>query len=175
MRVVRYLQHWLGDTGARLQGTEFVPVMHPIRQGADTLPWAALVSAIAQRCDTWLPKKSPRGRRPVPLRVLCARELRKHARGAADEESCHRLRTDCAVMSACGLPDSQGNPAQAPFVLPETRCAFRSRLDEPRMDALIAIQAAGAMDAGLGRPAPLVLATLPREQGSQRVTDAPTL
>jgi hypothetical protein len=36
MRLVRYLQHWLRGTGARLQVTDFVPVMHPIRQWADT-------------------------------------------------------------------------------------------------------------------------------------------
>ena len=49
MRFGRYLQHWLGGTGARLQVTDFVPVMHPIRQWADTFPWAALVSAIEQK------------------------------------------------------------------------------------------------------------------------------
>jgi ABC-type branched-subunit amino acid transport system permease subunit len=70
MRVVRYLQHWLGGTGARLQGTDFVPVMHLIRQWADTFPWAALVSAIEHSFATRFPKKSPRGRRPVAVRVL---------------------------------------------------------------------------------------------------------
>jgi hypothetical protein len=70
MRVVRYLQHWLGGTGARLQGTDFVPVMPPIRQWADPLPWAALVRAIEPSVATRFPKKSPRGRRPVAVRVL---------------------------------------------------------------------------------------------------------
>ena len=51
MRVVHYLRHWLGGTGARLQVTDFVPVMHPIRQWADTFPWATLVNAIAQSFD----------------------------------------------------------------------------------------------------------------------------
>jgi len=46
MRLVRYLQHWLSDTGTPLQVTDFVPKTHPIRQWADTFPWAALVSAI---------------------------------------------------------------------------------------------------------------------------------
>ena len=32
MRFVRSLQHGLSGTGARLQVTAFVPVMHPIRQ-----------------------------------------------------------------------------------------------------------------------------------------------
>ena len=70
MPFVRYLQHWLSGTGARLQVTDFVPVMHPIRQWADTFPWAALVRAIEQSFDTRCPTQSPRGRRPVPIRVL---------------------------------------------------------------------------------------------------------
>jgi hypothetical protein len=36
MRFVRYLQHWLGGTRVHLQVIHFVPVMHPIRQWADT-------------------------------------------------------------------------------------------------------------------------------------------
>ena len=46
MRFVRYLQHWLSGTGARLQVTDCVPVMHPIRQWADTFLWVVLVRAI---------------------------------------------------------------------------------------------------------------------------------
>ena len=46
MRLVRYLQHWLGGTGPRLQVTDFVPDAHPIRQWADTFPWPVLVAAI---------------------------------------------------------------------------------------------------------------------------------
>ena len=175
MRFVRYLQHWLSGTGARLQVTDFVPVMHPIRQWADTFPWAALVSAIEQSFDKRFPKKSPRGRRPVPIRVLFALELLKHELGASDEDICHRLRTDFAVMYACGLRDYQVNPSQAHFVLPETLCEFRSRIDEALMDELIAIQAAAAMEEGLVSPAHLVIDTFPSEQGSQRVTDATTL
>jgi hypothetical protein len=106
---------------------------------------------------------------------LFALELLKHELGASDEEICHRLRTDFAVMYACGLREYQVNPAQAHFVLPETLCEFRSRLDEALMDALIAIQAAAAMKAGLVSPAHLVIDTFPCEQGSQRVTDATTL
>jgi hypothetical protein len=175
MRFVRYLQHWLGGTGARLQVTDFVPVLHPIRQWADTFPWAALVSAIEQRFDQRCPKKSPRGRRPVPIRVLCALELLTHALGASDAEICHRLRTDFAVMYACGLRAYQVKPSQAHFVLPETLCEFRSRIDEALMDELMAIQAAAAMEEGLVRPAHLVIETVPSEHGSQRVTDATTL
>lgn len=175
MRFVRYLQHWLGGTGTRLQVTDFVPVIDPIRQWADTLPWAALVSAIEQSFDTRFPKKSPRGRRPVPLRVLFALELLKHELGASDEDICHRVRIDFAVMYACGVREYQVNPSQTHFVLPETLCEFRGRLDEALIDELIAIQAAAAMEEGLVSPAHLVIDTFPCEQGSQRVTDATTL
>jgi Transposase domain (DUF772) len=110
----------------------------------------------------------------VSVRVLLALELLKHALGASDEDICHRLRTDFAIMYACGLREYQVNPAQAHFVLPETLCEFRSRIDEALMDELIAIQAAAAMDEGLVSPAHLVVDTFPAEQGSQRVTDATT-
>ena len=81
MRFVRYLQHWLSGTGARLQVTDFVPVMHPLRQWADTFPWTAFVSAIAHSCETRFPTRSQRGRRPVPIRVLVALEWLTHATG----------------------------------------------------------------------------------------------
>jgi hypothetical protein len=152
-----------------------VPETHPIRQWADTFPWAALVSAIEQSFDTRFPKQAPRGRRPVPIRVLFALELLKHELGASDEDICHRLRTDFAVMYACGLREYQVNPSQAHFVLPETLCEFRGRIDEALTDELIAIQSATAMDEGLVSPAHLVIDTFPSEQGSQRVTDATTL
>ena len=175
MRLVRYLQYWLSGSGTPLQVTDFVPKTHPIRQWADTCPWVALVSAIEQSFDTRFPKKSLRGRRPVPLRVLFALELLKHELGASDEDICHRLRTDFAVMYACGLREYQVNPAPAHFVLPETLCEFRGRIDEALMDELLAIQAAAAMDEGLVSPSHLVIDTFPSEQGSQRVTDATTL
>jgi Transposase domain (DUF772) len=175
MRFVRYLQHWLSGTGVCLQVTDFVPVMHPLRQWADTFPWAALVSAIEQSFAARFPPKPQRGRQPVPIRVLFALELLKHELGASDEDICHRLRTDFAVMYACGLREYQVNPSQAHFVLPETLCEFRGRIDEPLMDDLIAIQAAAAMEEGLVSPAHLVIDTFPSEQGSQRVTDATTL
>lgn len=172
---MRSLQHWLSGTGTRLHVTDFVPEGHPIRQWADTFPWAALVSAIEHSFHTRFPTTSPRGRRPIPIRVLCALELLKHALGASDEDICQRLRTDCAVMDACGLRDSQVNPSQAHFVLPETLGEFRSRIDEALMDELIALQAAAAMEACLVSPAHLVIDTFPCAQGSQRVTDATTL
>ena len=175
MRLGRYLQYWLSGTGAPLHVADFVPKTHPIRQWADTFPWAALVSAIEQSFDTRFPRPSPRGRRPVPIRVLFALELLKHELGASDEDICHRLRTDFAVMYACGLREYQLHPSQAHFVLPETLCEFRGRIDEALMDELIAIQSAAAMDEGLVSSAHLVIDTFPSEQGSQRGTDATTL
>jgi hypothetical protein len=109
------------------------------------------------------------------MRVLLALELLKHALGASDEDIGHRLRTDFAVMDACGLREYHINPAQAHVVLPTTRCEFRGRMDEALRDERIAIQAAGAMAEGLVSPAHLVIDTCPCEQGSQRVTDATTL
>ena len=88
---------------------------------------------------------------------------------------CQRLRTDFAVMYACGLREYQAPRSQAHFVRPETLCEFRRRIDEALMDELMAIQAAAAMAEGLVSPAPLVVDTFPAEQGSQRVTDATTL
>jgi Transposase domain (DUF772) len=175
MGLVRYLQPWVRGTGAPLHVPDFVPHSDPIRQWADTFPWTALIDAIEQSFKHRFPKTSQRGRRPVPIRVLLALELLKHELGASDEAICHRLRTDFAVMYACGLREYHLNPAQAHFVLPTTLCEFRSRLDEALVDTLIAIQAAGAMDEGLVSPAHLVIDTFPCEQGSQRVTDATTL
>ncbi len=59
MRLVRYLQHWLSGTGARLQVADFVPDTHPIRQWADTFPWAALVRAIEQSFAQRFPETIP--------------------------------------------------------------------------------------------------------------------
>ncbi len=175
MGLIRYLQHWLGGAGPRLPVADFVPDTHPLRQWADTFPWAALVTAIEQSWATRFPKRSARGRAAIPIRVLLALELLKHEVGASDEAICHRLRTDFAVMYACGLREYQAPRGQAHFVLPETLCEFRGRLDEALMDELLEIQAAAALDAGLVSPAHLVIDTFPVEQGSQRVTDATTL
>jgi hypothetical protein len=103
-----------------------------------------------------------------------ALELLKHALGASDEESCHRLRTDFAVMYAWGLRASQSNPSQAHFGLSEIRCEFRRRMDEKLVDALIALPAAAAMEERLVSPAHLVIDTFPSEQGSPRGTEATT-
>lgn len=175
MRLIRHLQHWLGGSGPRLRVADIVPTTNSIRQWADTFPWAKMVEAIEQSVARRFPKRSPRGRHPVPTRVLLALELLKHEVGASDEAICERLCTDGAVMYACGIEDVQFGSPQAHFVLPETLAQFRRRLDEALIDELLAIQAAAAMDEGLVSPAHLLVETLPAEQGSQRVTDATTL
>jgi hypothetical protein len=85
------------------------------------------------------------------------------------------LRTDLAVMDACGITAVHVDRTQDHVVLPEVLAQFRRRLDEPLMAELLAIQAAIAMEDGLVSPAHLVVDTLPHERGSQRVNDAATL
>ena len=176
MGIRRYLQHWCTGRGVYLQTAAFVPDTHPIRQWADTFPWEAMVQAVTQSFTRRFPTKRPTGGRPsVSPRVLLALELLKHEVGESDEDVCQRLRTDVAVMYACGLREVHADHSQAHFVLPETLAQFRSRLDQALMDELVAIQAAAAMDEGLVSPAHLLVDTFPSEQGSQRVTDATTL
>ena len=175
MRLFHYLQHWLTGHGTHLQVAAFVPTTHPLRQWADTFPWATLVAAIERSFAQRFPTDSTRGRPPISPRVLLALELLKHEVGASDEAICHRFRTDFAVMYACGIAAVQVDGAQEHFVLPETLAQFRRRIDEALMDELLALQAAAAMDEGLVSPAHLLIETFPVEQGSQRVTDATTL
>ena len=78
---------------------------------------------------------------------------------------CHRLRTDFAVMYACGITEVQADRRQAHFVLPQTLAHFRSRIDETLMDELIAIQAAAAMDEGLVQPGSSFGRYLPHRAG----------
>ena len=68
MRLVRYLQHWLGGTGPRLHVADCVPETLPIRQWADTFPWATLVAAVERSfagvfptLPAWPPAYSPPG------------------------------------------------------------------------------------------------------------------
>src|SRR2546430_3058710 len=175
MKRFRYLQHWLTGRGSCLQVADFVPETHPIRQWADTCPWAAWVAAIDRSFAQRFPKPSTRGRPPISTRVLLALELLKHELACSDEQICSRLRTDLAVMYACGITDIQVERAQGHFVLPEVLAQFRQRIDDALMEELLAIQAAAAMEAGLVSPAHLVVDTFPSEQGSQRVNDAATL
>jgi hypothetical protein len=175
MRLFRHLQHWLTGSGTRLPVADFVPKTHPLRPWAETFPWAALVAAIDRRFAQRFPKDSTRGRPPVSPRVLLALELLKHEVGASDEAICHRLRTDFAVIYACGIEAVQWDSAQEHFVLSETLAQCRQRMDAALMDELLAIQAAAALEEGLVSPAHLLVDTFPVEQGSQRVTDATTL
>ena len=175
MRLIHHLQHWLGGAGPRLQVADFVPDSHPIRLWADTFPWDDMVAAIEQSVARRFPKTSARGRPGVSIRVLLALALLKHELRCSDQAICDRLRTDFAVMYACGIQEVQAHRDQAHFVNPETLSMFRSRLDEELIQELFAIQAAAAMDAGLVSPAHVLIDTFPAEQGSQRVTDATTL
>jgi len=175
MQLLRYLQHWLTGRGPCLQVADFVPETHPIRPWAETFPWAALVAAVDRSFAQRFPRAGRRGRPPVSTRVVLALELLKHELACSDEQICSRLRTDLAVMYACGIPEVQVDGSQAHFVLPEVLAQFRSRVDEPLMEELLALQAASAMEEGLVSPAHLVVDTFPSEQGSQRVNDAATL
>jgi transposase len=175
MPLLRYLQHWLAGRGPRLPVAEFVPETHPLRQWAETFPWAAMVGAVDRSFAQRFPKSTRRGRPPVSTRVLLALELLKHELACSDAQICSRLRTDLAVMYACGIMEVQVDGSQEHFVLPEVLAQFRSRLDGPLMEELLASQAATAMEDGLVSPAHLVVDTFPSEQGSQRVNDAATL
>jgi transposase-like protein DUF772 len=175
MKLFRYLHHWLTGRGPRLQGANFVPEIHPIHQWADTFPWPVLVAAIDRSSAQRFPMPRPRGRPLVSTRVLLALELLIHELACSDEQICSRLRTDLAVMYACGITAVQVDGSQGPFVLPKALAHFRSRLDVPLMAELLAIQAATAMEEGFASPARLVVDPFPSEQGSQRVNDAATL
>jgi transposase len=175
MQLLRHLQHWLTSRGPRLQVADFVPETHPLRQWAETLPWAALVAAVDRSFARRFPRLTTRGRPLVSTRVLLALELLKHELVCSDSQICNRLRTDLAVMYVCGIHEVQAGGSQAHFVLPEVLAQFRSRLDAPLMEELLAIQAATAMEDGLVSPAHLVVDTFPSEQGSQRVNDGATL
>jgi len=166
MGIVRQLQHWLGGSGPRIRVSDFVPSDHYLRLFADTFSWAEMVEAV---------ERSMARRFPISTRVLLALELLKAELSCSDEQICSRLRTDFALMYACGIQDVQADVHQAHFVLPEVLCRFRSRLDDALMEELLQIQATAALDAGLVSPEHLVVDTYASEQGSQRVTDATTL
>jgi hypothetical protein len=175
MRILRHLQHWLRGPGRPLIVADFVLETHPLRQWADTFPWAALVAAVEQNFAQRFATPTARGRVPVATRVLLALELLKHELHCSDEQICSQLRTDLAVMYACGITEVQVNRTQAHFVLPELLTQFRRRLDDALLQELLALQAAAAIEEGAVSPAHVVVDTFPSEQGSQRVNDAATL
>jgi hypothetical protein len=174
MPLLRDLQHGLTGRGPCLQVADFVPDTHPIRPWADTCPWAVLVAAVDRSFAQRSPTPTTRGRPPMSTRVLWALELMQQELTGSDAPICSRLRTDLAVMYACGIIAIQVDRAQEYFVLPEVRAQCRRRRDEPLMEAVLAIQAATAMEDGLVSPAHLVVDTFPREPGSPRVNDATT-
>src|SRR5712692_8821849 len=172
MRLLRHLQHWLTGQGLHITVADFVPETPPVRQWADTLPWAALVAAVDHSFAQRVPTPTVRGRVPVATRVLLALELLKHELHCSDEQICSQLRTDLAVMYACGIREVQVDRAQGHFVLPEVLAQFRSRIDAALMDELLTLQAAAAMAAGLVSPAHVGVDPCPSEQGSPRGNDA---
>ena len=175
MGLLRHLQHWLSGPGRALVVADFVPETHPLRQWADTFPWTALVAAVDRSFTQRFPTPTARGRAPVATRVLLALELLKPELHCSDEQICSQLRTDLAVMYACGIAEVQVNRAQAHFVLPELLTQFRSRLDEALLKELLVLQAAAAIEQRVVSPAHVVVATFPSEPGSQRVTEAATV
>lgn len=175
MPLLRDLQHWLTGRGPCLQVADFVPATHPLRPWAETFPWAPLVAAVDRSFAQRFPRLPTRGRPPVSTRVLLALELLKHELARSAEHICSRRWTDLAVRYVCGIRGVQADGSQAHCVLPEVLAQFRSRLDAPLMEELLAIQAATAMEDGVVNPTQLVVDTFPRKQGSQRVNDAATL
>ena len=175
MKLFRYLQHWLTGWGPCLQVADFVPTTHPIRPWAETCPWAALVAAVDQSFAQRFPNLTTRGRPRISTRVLWALALLQQELGCSEAQMCSRVRTDLAVMDACGIREVQVDGCQEHLVLPAVLAQFRRRLDAPLMAELPAIQAATAMEDGLVSPAHLVVETLPSAQGSQRVHAAATL
>lgn len=97
MRILHHLQQWLTGRGLHVAVVDFVPERHSLRQGADPLPWAALVAAVDRSIAQRFPTQTTRGRAPVSPRVLLALELLKPEVSCSAEQICSRLRTDFAV------------------------------------------------------------------------------
>jgi len=132
-----------------------------------------LVQAVEQSFARRFPKKRPHGGGSGVVRVLLALELLKHELGASDEDICQRLRTDVAVMYACGLRAIQADRSQAHFVCRDPG-PVRHRIDTELMDELVASKRLSPWKKAR-QSGHLLVDTFPSEQGSQRVTDATTL
>jgi len=171
MGIVRQLQHWWSGRGPRIQVGDFVPKDHYLRLWSDTFPWQKMVEVVQASFARRFSKETAQGRPGISVRVLLALEVLKAELACSDEDLCRRLRTDFAVMYACGIEQVQADAGQSHFVLPESLSQFRSRLDESVMAELLQVQAAHAMDQGLVSPQHLAVDTFV----SQRVTDATTL
>ena len=175
MGKLRELCHWVTGQGKCIDVSEFVPQSHPLRQWSDVLPWSKFVAATEKSFARRFPKQRSGGQASLPLRGLLALELLKAELQCSDEQICARLRTDFAVMYACGIEQVKSDQSQAHYVLPESLCQFRRQIDEALMAQWVAIQASEALDEGLVSLEHLMVDTFPSEQGSQRVTDATTL
>jgi hypothetical protein len=130
MPLFRSLQHGLIGRGPCLQVADFVPDTHPIRQGAETFPWAAVVAAVDRSCAQRFPRLTTRGQPPVSTRVVLALERLKHELACSEAQICRRFRTDLAVMSAGGITEVHVDRTPEHFVLPEVLTQGRRRLDE---------------------------------------------
>ncbi|MEE3258150.1 MAG: transposase [Candidatus Latescibacterota bacterium] len=143
--------------------------------GADTFPWEAMAAAVDRHFATHFPEETHLGRPPVSTQVLLALEILKAELSCSDEQICSRLRTDFAVIYACGLERVHADRHQSHFVLPEMLAHFRRRLDKTLMAELLQIQSTAAREEGLVSPSHLVVDIFASEQGNQRVNDAATL
>jgi|TARA_B100001971_G_scaffold203690_1_gene218892 hypothetical protein len=152
-----------------------VPETHPIRRFSDTFPWPEWVEAIEVSFACRFPAPSNRGRPAISVRVLLALELLKAETQSSDEQICARLRTDFAVMYACGIEEVEVDRSQEQFVQPETLSQFRAKFDEALLAQLLQIQSTDALAHGFVSPAHVMVDTFPSEQGTQRVNDAATL
>jgi hypothetical protein len=175
MRIVRHLQHWLTGPGPRICVSDFVPETHPIRRWSDTFPWPEWVEAIEASFACRFATSNPQGRPAISVRVLLALELLKAETQSSDEQICARLRTDFAVMYACGIHEVEIDGSQEHFVQPETLSQFRAKFDEALLAQLLQIQATDALAHRWVSSAHVMVDTFPCEQGTQRVNDATTL
>ena len=120
--------------------------------GADTFPWEAMAAAVDRHFATHFPEETHLGRPPVSTQVLLALEILKAELSCSDEQICSRLRTDFAVIYACGLERVHADRHQSHFVLLEMLAHFRRRLDKTLMAELLQIQSTAAREEGLVSP-----------------------
>ena len=85
MRILRHLQHWLTGHGSHIHVADFVPETHPLRQGADTFPWAA-GAIIAASCPAQTRSMAgPCASAPVGRVGGCSRSSLRAAFSLADD------------------------------------------------------------------------------------------
>jgi hypothetical protein len=162
-------------------GTGTVPAGRGLRPGTPPSPLDRDVSmgGVGRRwgpllCPA-LPQATTRGRPPVSTRGWLAWAGLQHAWACAAAQLCRRVRTDRAVMDACGIEPVPVEGAQAQVGLPEVLAPCRRRLDAPLLAERRAIQAVTALAGGLVSLVHLVVDTFPRAPGSPRVNAAAPL